>query len=443
MRILVIGAGEVGSSIASSLSESHEVVVVDLDAERVEQLNYSQDVLAVQGDGSSIAVLEEAEAGKADMVIASTDDDETNLVACSTAKVLSEAFTIARVRNTAFLDTWRRSKGVFGVDFMVCTNLLAAETIVQVAGLPAAHDAESFADGRVQMAEFDIDEGSPIAGQTVSEADRFEELTFAAVIEDGEVAIPRGGTVIPPGSRVVVIGTPESVRAFSENVSGGEDATDDIVVIGGDAIGEETTRLLADRGIDPTLIEADEDRARALAEEIPDAVVICHDATDAEFLEREHVDDADLVVVSLGSDERTLLASLLVKRLGATRAVGVVESGEYVDLFEAVGMDVAVNPREVVAEEITRFTRERETEKVAVIESDRAEVIEIQINGDSVLAGRPIREVTDDIPDGVVIGAITRDDEVITPRGETVIQPDDHVVLFADTAVLDGLMDRL
>jgi len=120
VRILVIGAGEVGSSIAASLSETHEVVVLDVDGERV------------QGDGSSIAVLEEAEAGKADMVIASTDDDETNLVACSTAKVLSDAFTVARVRNTAFLDTWRRSKGTFGVDFMVCTNVPAGASTPRV-----------------------------------------------------------------------------------------------------------------------------------------------------------------------------------------------------------------------------------------------------------------------------------------------------------------------
>ena len=439
----MIGAGEVGSSIAASLADTHEVVVVDIDPGRVEQLTYSQDVLAVQGDGTTMETLEEAGVGEADMVIASTDDDETNLVACSTAKVVGDAFTVARVRNTAFLDTWQRSKGTFGVDFMVCTNLLVAETIVRVAGLPAAHDAESFADGRIQMAEFDIGEGSPIAGQTVSEADRFDDLTFAAILDDEEVTIPRGSTTIAAGSRVVVIGTPENVHAFSKEVSPDEDAARDIVVIGGDAIGAEATRLLAERGLTPMLIDADEERTRKLAEELPDAVVVCHDATDPEFLEREHVGEADLVVVSLGTDERTLLTSLLAKRLGAKRAVGVVETTGYVDLFEAVGLDVAVNPREVVAEAITRFTRERHTEKVALIESDRAEVVEIEVNEDSVLTGGPIREVTGDVPEGVVIGAITRGDEVITPRGDTVIRPGDHVVLFADTEILEALMPEL
>ncbi|HKJ60185.1 MAG TPA: NAD-binding protein, partial [Halobacteriales archaeon] len=145
MRVIVIGAGEVGSSISASLAGAHDVVVVDVDGERVESLTYSHDVLAIEGDGTSLSTLEEAGVAEADMVIASTDDDETNLVACGTAKTLGDAFTIARVRNTNFLRTWRRSEGAFGVDFMVCTNLLTAEAIVRIAGLPAARDVDPFA----------------------------------------------------------------------------------------------------------------------------------------------------------------------------------------------------------------------------------------------------------------------------------------------------------
>ena len=443
MRVIVIGAGEVGSSIAASLSDGNDVVVVDVDGDRVESLTYAHDVLAIEGDGTDLETLEQADVAEADMLIASTDDDETNLVACGTAKTASDAFTIARVRNTTFLRTWRRPDGAFGVDFMVCTNLLTAEAIVRLAGLPAARDVDPFAGGRVQMAEFEVAADSPLAGQTVREADRWDELTFAAIIDDEAVTIPQGESVIAGGAKVVVIGTPGSVRAFAEAIAPDEKRAREVVVVGGGAIGYETARLFGERGLEPRLIEQDETRARELAEALPEAVVMCHDPTDAEFLLREHVADADLVVVSLGSDERNLLVSLLAKQLGSGRAVAVVESGEYVRLFEAVGVDVGLNPREVVAEEITRFTHDQRAENVAVIESDRAEVIEIEVDDESLLAGRAIGEAAGEFPDGLVIGAITRNGEVITPRGDTVVEVGDHIVVFADAAAVEAVLDEL
>jgi len=165
VQVVVIGAGEVGGSIATSLDDQHEVIVIDIDGERVESLTYSHDVLAIEGDGTVLDVLERANVESADMVIASTDDDQTNLVACSTASILGDSFNIARVRNSNFLNSWRRSDRAFGVDFMVCTNLLTAETIVRISGLPAARDVDPFAGGRAQMAEFHVEEHSPIAGQ--------------------------------------------------------------------------------------------------------------------------------------------------------------------------------------------------------------------------------------------------------------------------------------
>ncbi|MDY6818677.1 MAG: Trk system potassium transporter TrkA [Halobacteriales archaeon] len=443
MRIVVIGAGQVGSNIAASLADNHEIVVIDRDGDRVESLTYSEDVLAIEGDGTSLDVLEEAGVTDADIVIASTDNDETNIVICSTATVVSDAFTIARVRNTEFLKTWQRSDRAFGVDFMVCTDLLTAQAIARIVGLPGARDVDPFAGGQVQMAEFEVTEGSSIAGQTVREADQFDELTFAALLHDDDIEIPTGQSVIEAGWKIVVIGSPRCVRSFAGMVSTDNEQSTDILIIGGGSIGEETARVLSDRGLESRIVEADETRARQLAEDLLDTVVMHHDPTDAEFLEREHIEATDLVVSSLDSDERNLLVALLAKRLGAKRAVAVVENGEYVNLFEAVGIDIAINPREVTAEEITRFTREQRAENVALIESDRAEVLEIEINGDSTLADRPIRESIQDLPDGVVIGAITRDGVFITPRGDTVIKRNDHVVVFVDAEVLDEVMTKL
>jgi len=445
VRVIIVGAGQVGSSIAADLDGAHDVVVVDRDGDRTEELTYSLDVLAVEGDGTSLSTLEEAGIEEADMVIASTDDDETNIVVCATAKAVTEAFTVARVKNTEYLRTWERSTRAFGVDFMVCTNLLTAESIVRVIGLPAARDVDPFANGRVQMAEFEIDAGSPVADQTVAEADRFDSLTFAAILRDGAVELPSGDTVIRTGDRVVVIGSPNSVQSFAGTVAPAESVgtAEEVVVVGGSEIGYHVARLLEDRDFSPRVIERDPDRARELAETLPASVVMESDATNVEFLEREHVGDADVVVAALDSDEKNLLVSLLADRLGVQRTVAVIDTSEYVDLFETVGVDVAVSPREVVAEEITRFTRKGGAENVALIESDKAEVLEIEIDEDSVLAGRTIRESVASLPEGVVIGAITRDDEFIHPRGDTWIEVGDHVVVFVDALVLDDVNPKL
>lgn len=445
MRIVVVGAGEVGSSIAASLADSHDVIVIDLDDERVDSLTFSYDVLAIQGDGTSLKTLTDADIARADLFVASTDNDEANIVACSTVKTVSDAFTIARVRKIDLLETWRNATDtVFGVDFMVSTDLLTAEAVVRVVGLPAALDVDPFARGTVQMAELLVPPDSPVANLTVSEADQYEKLTFAALLRNDDIEIAAGDSVIHAADRLVVIGTPESVRAFANELSPGEhDGVGEIVIIGGDSIGYQIARLLESSGTESRLIESDGERARELAERLPKTMVMENDPTDADFLDREHVGDADIVVASLGSDEGNLLVSLLAKRAGVERAIAVVERADYVDLFEAVGIDVAVNPRGVTAEEITRFTREQRTENVALIESDRAEVVEIEIDEESVLAGRQIKDSIGDLPSGVVFGAITRGNEFITPRGDTVIEVGDHVVAFARTEIIDDVTSKI
>jgi len=444
VRVIIVGAGQVGESIAADLSDAHDVVIVERDPDRVEELNYSLDVLAIEGDGTSLAALEEADVASADMVIASTDNDETNIVVSSTVKAISDAFTIARVKNTEYLRTWQRSRTAFGVDFMVCTYLLAAESIVRVVGLPAARDADTFADGRVEMAEFDVGANSPIAGQSVAEADTYDSLTFAAIIRDEELLIPTGTTDIRAADRLVVIGTPRSVRRFAGDVAPEEAAlSGEVVIVGGSEIGYHVARLLSERGVSARLLEQDADRARWLAEELPETMVMETDATDIEFLEREHIGDAEVIVSALDSDEKNLLASLLAERVGTERSIAVIDQSEYVDLFEAVGIDVGINPREVVAEEITRFTRAGGAENVALVENGLAEVLEVEVGEDSPLVGKPIRESIELLPADVVIGAITRGGEYVVPRGGTELAVGDHVVLFVETEDADEVSAAL
>ncbi len=440
MRVLIVGAGEVGRSIAASLQDTHDVVVIDTDGDTVRELTYSLDVLALEGDGTDLAVLQEAGIEDAGMVIAATDGDETNVVICGTAKIAGDAFTIARVKRRGLLDTWREARGAFNVDFMISTDLLTAEAIFRISGLPSAHDVEAFAGGLVRMAEFEIGATSPVADRTISDADRFDSLTFAAIFREDEMIVARGDLVIRPGDRIVVIGSVDAVREFAEDVAeDGHGSTDEVVIVGGSEVGFLAAQVFEEHGYRPRVIEQDRDRARTIAEALPNTLVLHHDATDADFLVREHVDEADVVIAALDSDEKNLLVALLARQLGVQRTVTVAETPEYGDLFETVGVDVAINPREEAAEEIVRFTRAGRSEKVAMLEHDRAEVIEVEITEDSTLANREIVEATADLPDGVVIGAISRAGKLVTPRGSTVVRPGDHVIVFVDTEVLEAV----
>jgi len=435
MHLVIIGAGEVGTTIAENLSPDNEVTIIDIDPDRAENLKYKLDVLTLDGDGTYLSIQEAANIESADMVIACTDSDTTNLVGCGTAKTLGDPFTIARTKELEYLRTWEQDSSAFGVDFMVCTDLLTAEDIVRVIGLPAAIDVDQFAKGAVQMVEFELKDGSPVTGQTIQEADRFESLTFMGIFRNGSMIFPRGDTVIQPGDRIVVVGSPESVQLFASDVA--PEATpnkaDEIVIVGGSEVGYQTARLLEKRGLSPRLIEENSKRARWLAENLPDTSVMEHDATDTEFLAREHVDQADIVVAALDSDEKNLLISLLSQRLGCARVISIVDSGEYVPLFEQIGIDVAINPRRVTAEEITRFMFDKIAENIAVLDNDLAEVVEVELGIDSDLVGQRIDELGEKIKSKFVIGAITRNGSLITPRGDTKFRHNDHVVALVET----------
>lgn len=445
MEIVLIGGGDVGEAIASSLAENHSVTVVELDAGRADELMYTLDVRAIAGDGTDPDVLHRAEIESAELLASVTNDDRANIIAAATAKALTDVFTIARVKDSKYLRTWEQHQGAFGVDYLVATNILAAEAITRVVGLPTALDSDLFAGGLVHMAEFQITDDSPVSGYTVAEVDRFDSLTFAAILRNDEVEIPTGNTRIESGDRVVVIGSPESVHGFGREIAPDEspEEEDEVVIVGGSEIGYHVALLLSERGLSPRLVEQDPERAREIAEALPDTMVLQSDATDVGFLESEHIGDADVLVSALESDEKNLLEVLLAKRLGVSRSVAVIDRPSYFELFEAVGLDVGVSPRSVIAEEITRFTQAGNMENIAFVETDKAEVIEVEITGESILAGRTIQEIRGDLPSGVVFGAITRAGELISPRGDTRIEIGDHVIALAEISVADTVAERL
>lgn len=445
MQILVVGAGQVGSAVARDLSKSHEIVIIDHNAERLERLRYNADVMTFEGNGADIEALKEAGADKADIVIASTDDDRVNILVCGTARALnSELFTVARVTNTGYLKSWTYSREAFGVDLMLGSDYLTAKAIVQVVYEQMAQAVTYFDQGRVEMAEFRLPKDCPLSGKPIHEVDIFEGIRYAAVVDGDDFEVARGDTIMPEEGRVVVIGRTEDVHEFGRYLCADEqERVRRLFVLGGGEIGYQTAKLLEQRGLRPKVIEPDTKRAEKLAQELPKSFVLCDDPLDPDALTNEGLSRAQVVIAALDNDEANLFAALQATHLGAERVLAVVHEKKYQPLFDRFDIEVTFNPRSKVIEEIIRHTRSRRLEKVAFVEQHQGEVIEIKLSDESPLAAKTIEEVAPHFPESVVIGAISRSGRVIIPRGDTVLEVGDDLIIFATADAIDEVLEKL
>lgn len=434
--ILIIGAGSVGSNLAADLAESNDVVVIDRNAELVDELRSQHDVTGIVGDGRSTATLREAGIEQAEIVVASTDSDAANVMVCNAAKQVGDPRTIARVKEVGLFETWQSLDEGLGVDTMLCIDKLAAEAVVRTIALPGAHAVDTFADDRVEVAEFEIGDDTPITGQRVAEADRYASVTFAAILRDGDVIIPTGETVIRSGDCVVVIGSLASISRFAEDVSDQPPlkSEDDIVIVGGGVLGYQIAQQFEARDWTPEVVERDPEQATQLTTRLRGSSVAETDATNVGGFSPDVLTGADLVVGTV-DDNTNYLLTQLAREFDVARTAAVVDNPEVVDLFEETGLDVIVHPEDIIVSEILQTIYEPEPEEVGVLEHDDAEVLEVVVDSESVLAGKALRDVTDQLPSGIVIGAIVRNGQLQIPRGNKIIQTGDRVIAFVDAAV--------
>lgn len=445
MKIVVIGAGQVGTAVATHLASSHEITLIDHDTERLDAIRYRADVITIEGDGADFEVLEEANIAQSQIVIACTDNDRTNILVCGVAKMLAaDVFTLARVTESDFLKAWSHTQGAFDVDVMIGSNRLSATKIVGVVHEDSARAVEYFADNRIKMAEFRVGPDIAVAGKTVEECDVYDGLRYAAVFSDDRMEVARGKTVIQPGSRLLVIGKTEAVRAFGVDVCGSSPhSIGSVFVLGGTELGFEVARLLEERGHSPKVVELDADRANFLARRLHKGLVLNADPLDPEFMKAEGVARADVVICAQNADEKNLMACLHARALGAGRIISVIHDSVHQDLFEHLDLQDTFNPRNEVFEEIIRHTRSRRLEKVTFIEHHQGEVIEVKLSNDSPLAAQMLKDGIKTFPESVVIAAISRKGEIIIPTGDTILKTGDDLVLFADANVVDEVVEQL
>ena len=433
MKIFVIGAGQVGSTIVEALHDEHDMTVFDLDPARLNQLAHQYDVATVEGNGASRRVLQEAGVADAALLIACTSRDETNVIAAIFARALSPTTkTIVRTTDVEYLDVWRQRQ--LDIDFMVSSELETAHAVLRTIGVPAARQTDVFADGQVQIVEFDVEDSagrSEVIGPSLREAAIPENSKVVAIIRGERIVPPRGAETIEPGDRIVVIGSPDAALQWSEILAPRGQRVRDVVIFGGGPEGTAIAELLLAQGISVRLVEIYRDRAEELAERLHGARVYHATGFDPEFLERERIGRAHAAVFAMRDDAKNLYAATLARLHGVPFTITVVHEALSSQIFERAGVDVAINPRHVTAEEMVRFAHDPRTQQVAMLEGDRYEILDITVRPESRLVRTPFRELP---MTGSVIGAIVRNGEAIFPHGDSMLEPNDRVIVFTESS---------
>jgi trk system potassium uptake protein TrkA len=431
VNIFVIGAGQVGVTIVQALHDEHHLTIFDLDESRLAAVSSRYDVSTLEGNGASRRVLSEAGVTTADLLIACTSRDEANIVSAMISKALSpRTTTIVRTTNPEYLDVWR--EGQLDVDFIVSSEVETAHAVSRTVGVPAARQTDLFAEGQVQLVEFDIDDGADpsILGAPLREAVLPGDSRLAAIIRGDESRLPGGDDVIRPGDKIVVIGSPQAAQAWGELVAPGMGKVKDVVIFGAGHTGTAIGRALLAQGIGVRLIESSLERARAVANELSDARVYHATGLDPDFLERERIADAQVSIFAMRDDMKNHFAATLAKLHGARFTIAIVHDATSVAVFEQAGIDVTIDPRQVTAEEIVRFAHDPRTQQVSMLEGDRFEVLDITTRPGSEYAGLMFKEMP---IRGALIAALVRDGRAIFPRSDDILRPGDRAIIFTES----------
>jgi len=437
MKILILGAGQVGSSAAYHLSreEANEVTVVDMRPDVLRELQDRLDIRTVVGHAAYPEVLDRAGANDADIVVALTDTDETNMVACQVAYTLFHTPTkIARIRAAEYMNAKSLfTQDAIPVDVRISPEQLVCEYIEQLILYPGASQVLDFAGGRVRLVGAKADRDGLLVGQriaTLREHVPNTEGRIAAIYRHGKALLPEGDTVIQEDDEVFFIADRKDIRVFMSEMRRLEDPVRRVVIAGGGNIGVRLA-LALEQTNQVKIIERDPKRARHISEKLNKAIVLVGDAADEELLLEENIDAVDVFCALTNSEEANILSSMLAKRLGSHKVMALINRASYVDLVEAGSIDIAISPQQVTIGSLLAHVRRGDVVKVHSLRRGAAEAIEAIAHGgetESKVVGRKIEDI--DLPQGATISALVREGRVIIAHHDTVIETDDHVILF-------------
>jgi len=434
MKIIIVGGGEVGYHIASKLSrENKDVILIDRDPARLKQVSEALDVQTLLGSGASPTLLREAGIDTADMIVAVTDSDESNLVACLLSRILSPGTTrIARVRNHEFFEVEEiRNSEILGLSLVINPEVEMVKTIMRLLEVPGAVDVIDFADGRVRLVGLKINPGSRLVGLNMIELrklDPQQQILIGAIYRDNDVIIPHGRTDIQAGDLAYVVTHSSQIEETLHFFGLTPTPIRYAFIIGGGQVGALLARELEPQGIKIKLIDRNPDRCRELSQVLNKTVVLNGDGTDQALLEEENVADADVFIALTNDEEENVLSCLLARRLGARQTITRINKFSYVPLVSAIGLETMVSSRLSAISAILRNIRRGKVVSVAAIKGEDAEAIEFVALQTSDIVNRPLHQIK--FPRQALIAALVRGEEVIIPSGQTVIEPEDRIIIF-------------
>ena len=431
MKIVVVGAGKVGYSLAQRLAQDqHDVYVIEKNGDRIKNLENSLDVNLVQGNGSSISLLQEIGIADMGMLIAVTDSDEVNMLACMLGKAAGIPKTIARVRDNEYDSGTNASiRERLGIDLFINPEMVTAQEIYKVLKTPAALDVEDFASGAVRLVEFKIRNNLHVTGIPLRKLELPPNVLVVGIMRGGEMIIPHGESTLEYLDNVFFLGAKESIDQVEVWLNEVSRPTQRVVIIGAGLIGRNLTLLLEADGYDVKVIEKDLDRCEQLAALVSRSIVIHGDGTDIDLLQAEEISDNDVIICLTDDDKLNLLVALLAKHLGVPKTFVRVGRLEYITLMEQVGIDVVFSPRLLTSGQILRLIREGENLiNIFTFEGSKAEAIEISITNRSNLMNQYLKDLK--FPGKSLVGAVVRDNRTIVPKGDTQLMEGDHIVIF-------------
>ncbi len=450
MKIIILGAGQVGSSLATVLSTEarHSVTLVDIDNLALIRLQERLDIRTVQGAGANPSILETAGAADADVLIAVTGSDETNMLACRVAWTLFRTPTkIARVRTPEYQDHPALfDNNAIPVDFLINPERLIKEYIVRLMEHPGALQVRDFAGGKARLIALRAEVDGPLTGQPIRHLSTLlphTEARVAAIYRRDTPLHPDGNTVIEAGDEVFFLARTEDIREVMSVVRRLEHPYRRIMIAGGGNIGGALAAALEDR-FAVKLISNNPDKARALAAALDRTIVLSGSGTDSALLVEENIEDMDVFLALTNDDEDNILSAMLAKQLGARKAMCIVNRREYVDLIHMGTIDIALSPHNITIGYLVTRLRRGDVVGVHSLRRGAAEAMEIIARGDkttSQVVGRRVDELA--LPPDTTIGALLRDDAVLIAHHDTVIESDDHVILFVTDKRLVGAIEQL
>jgi trk system potassium uptake protein TrkA len=436
MKIVILGAGQVGGSVAESLvSEQNDITVVDLEPQRLRTLQERLDLRTVVGSGAHPSVLAEAGIEDADLLVAVTQSDETNLVACRiAARMFNGPRRIARVRATDYLANERvLGEDGFDVDLSICPEQVLTEYIVKLVEFPEALQVLDFAGGRVSLVAVRAFSGGPLVGHPLKDLRRHmagADTRIVAIFRGEGSIVPDGDTVIEAGDEVFCLAAAEHIREVMRELRRMDRPVKRVMIAGGGNIGLRLALALEGR-YSVRVIEHNKRRCELLAARLGEALVLNGDTTDEELLEEENIAEMDLFVAVTNDDENNIMSSLLAKRMGARRVVSLINRRSYVDLLQSGQIDIAISPAQATIGTLLAHVRRGDVVAVHSLRRGAAEALEAVVHGDREsckLTDRRVGEI--ELPPGTTIGAVVRGDQVLMAHRDTVIRAEDHVIVF-------------